>query len=53
LVRHDGALKLIITTAVEHMSVADQKACPNAGKIFIADTDFADDGGPLAAVYPK
>jgi sugar lactone lactonase YvrE len=53
LVRHEGALKLIITTAVEHMSESDQQACPNAGRIFIGDTDLADDGQPLAPVYPK
>ncbi len=52
LVRHAGSLKLIITTAVEHMSEADQQACPNAGRLFIADTDFADEGGPLAPHYP-
>ena len=53
LVRHGGALKLIITTAVEHMSQSDQNACPNAGKLFIGDTDFEDDGQPLAPVYPE
>jgi sugar lactone lactonase YvrE len=40
LVRHDGVIKLIITTAVEHMSRADQEKCPHAGRLFIADTDF-------------
>ncbi len=52
LVRHGGKLKLIITTAVEHLSAADQQKCPNAGKIFVAETDFADDGGQLAPVFP-
>jgi sugar lactone lactonase YvrE len=52
LVRYDGALKLIITTAVEQMSQSDQQACPNAGKLFIGDTDFEDDGQPLAPVFP-
>jgi len=51
LVRHDGAIKLIITTAVENMSQSDQQKCPNAGQLFIADTDIVDDGKPLAMPY--
>jgi sugar lactone lactonase YvrE len=51
LVRQDGAIKLVITTAVEHMTAADQKKCPNAGRLFIGDTDFVDDGKPLALPY--
>jgi sugar lactone lactonase YvrE len=43
LVRQDGAIKLVITTAVEHMTAADQQRCPNAGRLFIGDTDFVDD----------
>jgi len=53
LVRHDGSLKLIITTAIEHMSAADRAVCPHAGQIFIGDTDIVDPGGPLAARYPQ
>lgn len=53
LVRHQGKLMLIITTAVEHLSEADQEACPNAGKLFIGETDLADSGEPLAPVFPK
>ncbi len=52
LVRHDGGLKLVITTAVEHMSDDVQQQCPNAGRLFIADTDFGDDGSPLAPMFP-
>jgi sugar lactone lactonase YvrE len=51
LVRQDGAIKLVITTAVEHMTAADQQQCPNAGRLFIGDTDFVDDGKPLALPY--
>lgn len=40
LVAHDGKLKLVITTAVEHMSTEDQAVCSNAGKLFIADSGF-------------
>ncbi|QDT05599.1 SMP-30/Gluconolaconase/LRE-like region [Rubripirellula lacrimiformis] len=53
LVRHDGEIKLIITTAVENLSAEDLKKCPNAGQIFIGDTDIQDPGGPLAPVYPS
>jgi sugar lactone lactonase YvrE len=51
LMRHEGSIKLIITTAVEHMSEADQQKCPNAGRLFIADTDFVDDGKALVSPY--
>lgn len=51
LVRQDGAIKLVITTAVEHMTATDQQQCPNAGRLFIGDTDFIDDGKPLALRY--
>lgn len=40
LIPHRGGLKLLITTAVEHMSQEDQQKCPNAGKLFLADTDL-------------
>lgn len=53
LVRHEGKIKLIITTAVENMTAEDQEACPNAGRIFMGDTDFDDGGGELAPVYPR
>lgn len=43
LVPMDGRLKLLITTAVEHMTAEDQKRCPNAGQLFLADTDFEGD----------
>lgn len=36
----DGSVKLIITTAVEHMPAERQKSSLNAGGIFIADTSF-------------
>jgi sugar lactone lactonase YvrE len=52
LVRHEGTLKLIITTAVEHLSAADQKQCPFAGQIFIGDIDVADHGQGLADRFP-
>ena len=52
LIASDGQLKLIITTAVEHMSDADQKICSNAGQLFIGDTDFVGDGSVLSPRYP-
>ena len=52
LVRHGGAIKVVITTAVENMTPEDRAACPDAGRLFIGDTDVVDDGNPLAPVYP-
>jgi sugar lactone lactonase YvrE len=36
----NGSVKLIITTAIEHMPSERQASSPNAGGLFIADTDF-------------
>ncbi|MEO1617913.1 MAG: SMP-30/gluconolactonase/LRE family protein [Planctomycetota bacterium] len=44
LVPVGDSLKLVITTAVENMSKADQAACTNAGKLFIADTSLPSAG---------
>ena len=52
LVRHEGAIKLVITTAVEHMTPEDQAACPTAGRLFIADTDLVDNGKAIGPVFP-
>ena len=52
LVRVSGKLQLLITTAIENMTAEDQKACPNAGQLFLSDIDCFDDGRPLTAVYP-
>lgn len=40
LVRRQGQLKLLITTAVENLSQTDQQSCPNAGRLFLGDVDF-------------
>lgn len=37
---HEGSVKLVITTAVEHMPAARRSDSPLAGALFIADTDF-------------
>ena len=50
-VRVDGKLKLLITTAVEHMSDEAQHQCPNAGRIFIAETDLHDPGNDLTTRF--
>jgi sugar lactone lactonase YvrE len=47
LVRHQGSLKLLITTAVENMSAEDQQKCPNAGQLFIGETSIEDNGETL------
>jgi len=52
LVRHENSLKLIITTAVEHMSAADQEKCPNAGRLFLGEFDFVEEGQPLTQRFP-
>jgi sugar lactone lactonase YvrE len=52
LVRVNGKLKLVITTAVEHMSAEARAKCIHAGRIFIADVDFDDPGGELTSRYP-
>ena len=41
LVRRDGGVKLILTTAVEGMPPEMRAKCPNAGCLFIADTQLA------------
>jgi sugar lactone lactonase YvrE len=38
LVRRDGGVKLILTTATEGMPAEMRARCPNAGSLFIADT---------------
>jgi sugar lactone lactonase YvrE len=40
LVAHQGKVVLVITTAVENMTEQDFADCPNAGRIFVGDTDF-------------
>lgn len=52
LVRHQNSLQLVITTAVENMSGADQEKCPNAGRLFLAEVDIHDDRRPLASRFP-
>ncbi len=51
LIEHpDGTVKLVITTAVEHMSPDRRSASPLAGALFIADTDFS--SAPSAPQFP-
>jgi len=40
LVQHEGRVRLLLTTAVEHMDDGQQKRHPQAGSLFIADTPF-------------
>ncbi len=51
LIPHAGRLKLLITTAVEHMSQEDQQRCPNAGRLFVGETDFEGDLEAVAIRY--
>jgi hypothetical protein len=51
LVRVGGDLKLLITTAVDNMTSEDQLKCPNAGRLFLADIEIDDLGGPLSDCF--
>ncbi|MGB7326978.1 MAG: SMP-30/gluconolactonase/LRE family protein [Rubripirellula sp.] len=53
LMPFEGQLKLLITTAVENFSPADRNACPNAGYIFIGDTDIEDVGQEVTPLFPR
>jgi len=44
LVQHNGGVKLVLTTAVEHMEPDQQQRHPNAGCLFIGDTPFESTG---------
>lgn len=52
LVRHNGSLKLVITTAVENLSAEDRAKCPTAGQLFVGQTDLEDNGSELVSRYP-
>lgn len=40
LVRSGGRIRLVLTTAIEHMSAEQQARCAHAGCLFIGDTPF-------------
>ncbi len=42
LVRFDGAVRLVVTTAIEHMPIERQAWYDGAGCLFIAETPFTD-----------
>ncbi len=44
LIEVDGSVKLVLTTAVEHMEAEQQGKHPNAGCLFVGDTTFASIG---------
>jgi sugar lactone lactonase YvrE len=46
LVKRQDGVKLILTTATEGMPAEMRARCPNAGCLFIADTQFADCPAP-------
>lgn len=41
LIQHDGGIALVMTTAVENFDAAAQSDCPNAGRLFFAETHFS------------
>ena len=42
LIRRNGRVMLVVTTAVEHMAPARQARCPNAGCLLVGETPFED-----------
>ncbi|MCA8977071.1 MAG: SMP-30/gluconolactonase/LRE family protein [Planctomycetes bacterium] len=52
LVPHDGRTALIITTAVENMSDDIRRRCPDAGRLFVGETDFVVDPARLLPTFP-
>ncbi len=40
LIEHDGVVQIVLTTAVEHMPAEKQARYPNAGCLFIGETQF-------------
>ena len=44
LVEQAGKIRLVLTTAVEHMSAEQSERHPSAGCLFIADTEFSSAG---------
>ncbi|TWT97528.1 SMP-30/gluconolactonase/LRE family protein [Neorhodopirellula pilleata] len=51
LVAKSGRVHLVITTAVENMSAEDQEKCPNAGRLFVGETNFEDASKIVPSVY--
>ncbi|MBB3207468.1 sugar lactone lactonase YvrE [Rhodopirellula rubra] len=51
LVPMGDSMRLVITTATEAMPPEDQRQCPNAGKLFVAETDFAVPSNWKAPIY--
>jgi sugar lactone lactonase YvrE len=52
LVKRPDGVKLILTTATEGMPAEMRAKCPNAGCLFIADTQFADCPAPEVVRLP-
>ncbi len=44
LIKHNGRVRLALTTAVEHMPPEQQASHPTAGCLFVGDTSFTDIG---------
>ena len=48
----DGKLHLLITTAIENMDAEMFAACPNAGRLFLVETEFSTEGYQPAPKFP-
>jgi sugar lactone lactonase YvrE len=52
LVKLGGGVKLVLTTATEGMPADVRAKCPNAGRLFVADTQLADCPSPGVVRLP-
>ena len=53
LIRHEGRVRLVLTTAVEHMSSGQIKRHPMAGALFVGDTSFTSIGNQPVFPIPS
>jgi sugar lactone lactonase YvrE len=53
LVKLGGGVKLVLTTATEGMPADTRAKCPNAGRLFVADTQLADCPAPGVVRLPS
>jgi sugar lactone lactonase YvrE len=53
LIRHQGRVRLVLTTAVEHMPPEQQARHPHAGCLFVGDTGFSGIGDQPVFPVPR
>lgn len=52
LIRHEGRVRLVLTTAVEHMTPEQKQRHPMAGALFVGDTSFTSIGDQPVFTIP-